>query len=66
MTPDKSIIWWYNPGEQRYDLANKKYCDASVRIEGTNLVIKGYGWDVEPDTEIYVDIETGAIFRENT
>jgi len=58
-TQDGSIVWWHNIGPQRYDLKEKKFCETSIRVSDGNVYIKGYGWNVEPDVEISINIKTG-------
>lgn len=57
---DGNVLWWHNLNEQRYDFKNKKFHEATIRIEGREIVISGYGWEVEPNVEIHIDVETGA------
>ena len=59
-TKDGNILWWYNFGTQRYDLKNHRFYEASTKIKGKEFIIKGYGWEVEPDDEVHVDMETGT------
>jgi hypothetical protein len=57
---DGTVIWWYLLGMHRYDLKKGEFCEAGIRIESGKVIIKGYGWEVEPDVEIALDIKTGV------
>lgn len=59
MKPDGSVLWWHNFGMGRYDSNNKRFYENFIKVENDEIIVKGYGWEVDPETEIHINIETG-------
>lgn len=58
---DGNILWWYNLGHRRYNVKNEEFYEATISLEGKDIVVKGYGWEVEPGEEVHIDTETGKV-----
>lgn len=58
-TADGSILWWHNLGLQRYDVTNKRFCKTSITFGNDQVVIQGYGFEVDPHEKLTINIKTG-------
>ncbi len=56
---DGTVRWWHHLGDTPWDFENKKFHESSIRVDGGHVYIKGYGFNIDPHTEITIDILTG-------
>jgi len=56
---DGHIIWWHNLGQVRLDPVTNKSVKSSISFDIDKVVIKGFGFEIEPQERLTIDVHTG-------
>lgn len=57
---DSRIAWWHNLGQARFDTAKNKPFESAIYRDGDNVVVQGFGFELEPTDRLAIDIATGT------
>jgi len=57
---DGKIIWWHNLGRKRFDTQKNKPIETAIYRDGDNVVVQGFGCELEPTNRLAINIKTGT------
>ena len=58
-TEDGHIAWWHSLGQVRLDPVTNKSVKSSISFDIDKVVIKGFGFEIEPQERLTIDVHTG-------